>query len=135
MAELYTSRSTTSCSGGSPNELGYVPGVDHPESLSYLYHSQCHTTSIPDTLIAIDVKHSIMASQTNKTDGSSVVATQDQLGSRSRDVAWYSKDISEIPEAAREVLEKYSKVPAENVKDHVTKVVSSEQSLLVDNIH
>ena len=77
----------------------------------------------------------MMTTQTHKTDGSSVVATENQLGSRSRDVAWYSKDISEIPEAAREVLEKYSKVPPEEVKDHVTKVVCSERSLLVYDLH
>ena len=98
--------------------------MNHLEStLLRTYNSQCHTIYIPDTLNTSDGKRSIMTAQTHKTDGSSTVATEDQLGSRSRDVAWYSKDISEIPEAAREVLEKYSKVPPEEVKDHVTKVV------------
>jgi hypothetical protein len=36
---------------------------------------------------------------------------------------WYSKDAPKIPKETRQLLESYSKIPAEEVDDHVTKIV------------
>ena len=64
-----------------------------------------------------------MAEEPATTDGASTVATKEELQARSRDVAWYVKELSDIPEAAREVLEKYSNIPSEQVHNHVYQVV------------
>ena len=64
-----------------------------------------------------------MAEEHATTDGASTVVTKDELQARSRDVAWYAKELSNVPEAAREVLESYSNIPAEKVHDHVYQVV------------
>ena len=61
------------------------------------------------------------------TDGSSTVASNEELLTRSRDVAWYVKDLNNIPDKAREVLEKYSKVPPEKVHDHIYQTVSCSE--------
>lgn len=64
-----------------------------------------------------------MAEEPTTTDGASTVATTEELQARSRDVVWYVKELSDIPEAAREVLENYSNIPTEQVHDHVYQVV------------
>lgn len=56
-------------------------------------------------------------------DDSSAIATDEELRSRSREVDWYNKELDSVPDAAREVLEKYSKIPPEKVKDHVYAIV------------
>jgi len=56
-------------------------------------------------------------------DQSSAVATQDELSSRSREVAWYQDDLEEVPPTARKLLEQYSKIPREKVKEHVLAIV------------
>ncbi|KAJ5617692.1 hypothetical protein N7537_002806 [Penicillium hordei] len=38
--------------------------------------------------------------------------------------AWYEPELIEVPEPAKSLLEKYSKIPSEQVVDHVKKVVS-----------
>lgn len=38
--------------------------------------------------------------------------------------AWYEPELIEVPEPAKTLLEKYSKIPSEQVVDHVKKVVS-----------
>lgn len=38
--------------------------------------------------------------------------------------AWYESELIEVPEPAKTLLEKYSKIPSEQVVDHVKKVVS-----------
>ena len=57
-------------------------------------------------------------------DGASTVATQEQIGSRSRNVKWYSKELTDIPDDIRVVLEQYSNIPPEKVHDHIYDVVS-----------
>ncbi|KAF2452252.1 hypothetical protein BDY21DRAFT_408479 [Lineolata rhizophorae] len=39
-----------------------------------------------------------------------------------RNVAWYKKDLDEVPPAARELLEKYSGIPPDKVKSHVMEI-------------
>lgn len=60
-----------------------------------------------------------------KVDGASTIASDEDIGSRSRNVAWYVKDLTNIPDAAREVLEGYSGIPSDKVHDHVYQVVRS----------
>lgn len=58
-----------------------------------------------------------------KVDGASTIATDEDIGSRSRNVAWYVKDLTTIPDPAREVFEGYSGIPSEKVHHHVYEVV------------
>jgi len=37
---------------------------------------------------------------------------------------WYEPDLVEVPEPAKTLLERYSKIPPEQVVEHVKKVVS-----------
>lgn len=64
-----------------------------------------------------------MVEDPHTTDGSSTVATREELQTRSRDVTWYVKTLSNVPEPAREVFEEYSKIPPEKIHDHVYQVV------------
>lgn len=57
-------------------------------------------------------------------DDSSAIATKEELQGRSRDVSWYNADLDDVPQLAQELLEKYSKIPPEKVKDHVYAIVS-----------
>ncbi|KAK7727414.1 hypothetical protein SLS57_002886 [Botryosphaeria dothidea] len=45
-----------------------------------------------------------------------------QVGNRSKDVPWYSKDIQNATPQARELLEKYSNIPPEKVDAHLLEV-------------
>jgi len=56
-------------------------------------------------------------------DAHSSVATKEQLDSRSRDVEWYEKDLEKVPDAARDVLERYSKIPSDRLREHVYAIV------------
>lgn len=47
-----------------------------------------------------------------------------QIGSKDRSVAWYDKTFSGVPADARELLEKYSKIPSDEVESHVLAIVS-----------
>lgn len=47
-----------------------------------------------------------------------------QVGNRSKNVPWYSKDIQNATPQARELLEKYSNIPPEKVDAHLLEVVS-----------
>ncbi|KKY31930.1 putative methyltransferase domain-containing protein [Diaporthe ampelina] len=42
-----------------------------------------------------------------------------QIGSKDRSVAWYDKTLSGVPADARDLLERYSKVPPDEVEPHV----------------
>ncbi len=50
------------------------------------------------------------------------------VGAQARDksVPWYKGDIGEIPQPARELLEKYSGIAPDTVVSHVYKVVSHD---------
>ena len=63
-------------------------------------------------------------------DDNSAIATDDELRSRSRDVVWYQKDLDEVPENARRLLEQYSNIPPGQVKEHVYAVVREHTHLL-----
>ena len=60
-------------------------------------------------------------------DDSSAVATSDQISERSRDVAWYHPQLTEVPPAAREILEQYSKIPASDIEKHVFDIVGNSR--------
>ena len=47
-----------------------------------------------------------------------------RLNTRDKTVPWYKADIGEIPESARELLEKYSGISPDRVVSHVYKIVS-----------
>lgn len=40
-----------------------------------------------------------------------------------KNVPWYSNDLETIQDQARELLEKYSKIPADKVNSHILEVV------------
>jgi hypothetical protein len=43
---------------------------------------------------------------------------------KSTDVAWYNEDVgNKLGPKAREILEEYSKIPADQVESHVSKIV------------
>lgn len=44
-----------------------------------------------------------------------------------KDLPWYEPSIEEVPEPAKTILEKYSKIPADQVLQHVMDVVSSAE--------
>ena len=48
--------------------------------------------------------------------------------SPSKDVPWFKPDIGEINPPFRALMEEYSKIPAEEVKSHILKVVSNHFS-------
>ncbi|RFU29148.1 hypothetical protein B7463_g7183, partial [Scytalidium lignicola] len=53
-------------------------------------------------------------------DGNPVASAPSNSG---KDVPWYSKDVGDkLPPAARELLEKYSKIPSDEVENHISKV-------------
>jgi hypothetical protein len=56
-------------------------------------------------------------------DQSSTIASAEAIGSRSRDVGWYLKDLSDVKPSARDLLENYSKIPPEDVVKHVYEIV------------
>lgn len=45
-------------------------------------------------------------------------------GLDSKSLAWYESDLKEVPEPAKTLLEKYSKVPSDKVVQHVNSMVS-----------
>lgn len=45
---------------------------------------------------------------------------------RDKSVAWYKKDIGEIPNPARELLEKYAGIAPDSVISHVYTMVSQD---------
>lgn len=47
-----------------------------------------------------------------------------KIDKRSKDVPWYNSDMgNKLGVSARELLEKYSKIPADEVENHVYSVV------------
>lgn len=60
-------------------------------------------------------------------DGRQFYSASSQIGSRDRSVAWYDKTFSGVPADARELLEKYSKIPSDEVEPHVLAMVSQER--------
>lgn len=59
-------------------------------------------------------------------DGRQFYSASSQIGSRDRSVPWYDKTFSGVPADAREVLEKYSKIPHDEVEPHVLSMVGEE---------
>ncbi|MCJ1391923.1 hypothetical protein MMC18_004790 [Xylographa bjoerkii] len=49
-------------------------------------------------------------------------STAYRVGDRNKDVPWYSEELEGVGPAAREVLEKYSKIPPEQVVPHVLEI-------------
>lgn len=47
-----------------------------------------------------------------------------QIGDN-KNVPWYKKDLGEIDKQARELLEKYSRIPADDINRHILDLVSS----------
>lgn len=56
-------------------------------------------------------------------DGRQFYSAASLIGSRDRSVAWYDKTFSGVPADARELLEKYSKIPPDEVEAHVLSMV------------
>lgn len=71
-----------------------------------------------------------MAQHSSAPNGSTKWGVSDSALSGSRDVAWYVKELKDIPDAAREVLEGYSKIPPEKVHDHIYQVVCEKSTNL-----
>ena len=53
------------------------------------------------------------------------MATDEEIGSRSKDVGWYDNEIEELNARARELFEKYSGIPPEQVLPHIYEIVRS----------
>lgn len=48
-----------------------------------------------------------------------------KIANRDNDVPWYNPNLGrKLGDSARELLENYSKIPAEEVEEHVYKIVS-----------
>lgn len=45
-----------------------------------------------------------------------------EVGTRDKDVPWYSEELK-LGDQARELLENYSRIPADEVETHVRKIV------------
>ncbi|KAL2289898.1 hypothetical protein FJTKL_01179 [Diaporthe vaccinii] len=60
-------------------------------------------------------------------DGRQFYSAASQIGSRDRSVAWYDKTFSGVPADARELLEKYSKIPPDEVEPHVLSMVGEDR--------
>jgi hypothetical protein len=49
-----------------------------------------------------------------------------KIDNRDKDVLWYNPNLGKkLGDSARELLESYSKIPAEDVENHVYKIVFS----------
>lgn len=57
----------------------------------------------------------------SETDLRSMIAN----GLDSKSLAWYESDLQEVPEPAKTLLEKYSKIPSDQLVQHVNSMVSS----------
>lgn len=49
--------------------------------------------------------------------------THHQVGTHDKSVEWYNEQLENVSEATRELLEKYSKIPADRIISHCLKVV------------
>ena len=58
-----------------------------------------------------------------QSDGRQFYSPASQIGSKDRSVAWYDKTLSGVPADARDLLERYSKVPPDEVEPHVLSMV------------
>jgi len=68
-------------------------------------------------------------------DASSTISSEKDLHERSKDVAWYCKELEEIPRKMRELLEVYSDIPPEKVPEHICSFVSYwSQNLFSKNL-
>jgi hypothetical protein len=56
----------------------------------------------------------------SETDLRSMLAN----GLDSKSLAWYESDLKEVPEPAKTLLEKYSRIPSDKVVQHVNSMVS-----------
>lgn len=56
-----------------------------------------------------------------------------QIGDN-KNVPWYKKDLGVIDEQARELLEKYSKIPAEDVNRHIIDLVCSPMATYLASV-
>lgn len=53
-----------------------------------------------------------------------MTAVVPQVGSRDQNVKWFDKSVT-VPVQARDLLEEYSRIPAEDVAEHVISLVSA----------
>lgn len=65
--------------------------------------------------------------QARLPDGRQFYSASSQIGSKDRSVAWYDKTFSGVPADARELLEKYSKIPPNEVEPHVLSMVGEDK--------
>lgn len=70
--------------------------------------------------------------QPQVADGRQFYSPASQIGSKDRNVAWYDKTFSGVPEDARELLEKYSKIPPDQVESHVLSMVGKDKFPTLD---
>jgi hypothetical protein len=54
--------------------------------------------------------------------------TTGHVGSKDKNVGWFAKTSPELQPAARQLLEQYSRIPADKVIEHVLTIVSSLSS-------
>lgn len=57
-------------------------------------------------------------------DASSTIASEEDIRDRSKDVTWYCKELEDVPQQMRELLEKYSNISPERVSEHICSFVS-----------
>ena len=57
---------------------------------------------------------------------------QPESGASNKDVLWYIADVGPIPEPARDLLENYSGIHPDHLKDHVTEVVCLKSNRLMN---
>jgi hypothetical protein len=62
--------------------------------------------------------------QARPSGGRQFYSPASQIGSRDKTVAWYDKTFSGVPADARELLEKYSQIPPDQIESHVLSIVS-----------
>jgi hypothetical protein len=101
------------------------------ECLFLLYSTHLHTRLIAILYTADAGKaKKIITEQTGHT-GPSMANTdirdaQTKIGSRDKDVPWYTDSIgTRLGPATRKLLEEYSHIPAEQVESHIFAVVGS----------
>ena len=54
------------------------------------------------------------------------MAANNETSNPERNRGWYREDLTELNEPMRNLLEKYSKIPSENVVSHVNQLVRAD---------
>ena len=58
------------------------------------------------------------------TEPTDLISTSVEVGAKGKDVPWYSKELENVGPGATELLEKYSKIPSDQIVSHVLELVS-----------